>query len=212
MKLDLVATHRLFPTFVWKYRLVEHEATNARFRSFLEQLRESDQEGVQISNRGGWQSEARLQDEPLFAEFVAAVTAMVREDIDRNGYGFDVPGQELGLVKLWGNINPPGSYNAQHAHWRSVVSAAYYIHVPEGSGALRFFDPTARLRMHEPRPRPDRVNVINRHGQRFVVRAGDLLLFPAWLEHEVGRNSSSEDRIGLGMNFDLRPVGSRAGS
>ena len=84
------------------------------------------------------------------------------------------------------------------------MSAAYYVHVPAGSGALRFLDPTSRLRMHEPLPRPDKVNAINRHRQRFEAHAGDLFVFPAWLEHEVERNSSSEDRIGLAMNFDLR--------
>ena len=31
-----------------------------------------------------------------------------------------------------------------------------------------------------------------------------LVIFPAWLEHEVGENKTSEDRISISFNIMLR--------
>ena len=37
-----------------------------------------------------------------------------------------------------------------------------------------------------------------------VISEGDLLIFPAYLPHKVGKNESDEDRIVISFNIDIR--------
>lgn len=93
----------------------------------------------------------------------------------------------LGIEKLkagyWFNAMPPGSVTTRHSHDDDdeLLSAAYYIYVPENSGDLILYDT-------EP---PTRI----------TPRAGQLIMFPPDLDHEVTRNNSNEDRLSIGINF-----------
>jgi hypothetical protein len=83
----------------------------------------------------------------------------------------------------WFNAMPPGAVTTRHSHDDDdeLLSAAYYVHVPPDSGDLILYDA-------EP---PSRITPI----------AGQLILFPPDIDHEVTRNNSTEDRLSIGMNF-----------
>lgn len=96
-------------------------------------------------------------------------------------------------IKYWTNINKPGSRNALHEHklWHYV--AVYYLDA-ESTGDILFYNPinlTEGCNPYAPFVSPVSFSPTN----------GDLLIWPAWLPHEVEMNQSNKHRINIAMNI-----------
>ena len=84
---------------------------------------------------------------------------------------------------LWFNAMPPGSKTLKHAHDDDdeLLSAVYYVHVPENSGKLLL------------------------HSGSFCTQVtpepGLFVFFPPDVPHEVSENCSTELRLSLGINI-----------
>ena len=81
-------------------------------------------------------------------------------------FGSGVPPFE---VHPWATVHDHCQAHLTHDHPKSMVSGTYYVKVPPGSGPITLYDP--RHMFNEP----------------IVIhpRAGELLLFPSWLAHQV---------------------------
>lgn len=86
-------------------------------------------------------------------------------------------------IGFWFNEMGPGHATTLHAHddYDEVMSAVYYITVPEDSGNIVF---------HK-----------NGQNQEIKAREGMYILFPPELEHEVTVNKSEEVRLSVGINI-----------
>ena len=109
----------------------------------------------------------------------------------------------------WGNVNRFGDYHNLHNHPHSWLSGTYYVTVPHATvdlpgrndrnpGAISFFDPRPQANM----------NAIKKDGQvdpehRIQPKAGEILLWPAFLHHLVHPNLSHEERISVSFNVVL---------
>lgn len=94
--------------------------------------------------------------------------------------------------KYWTNINKPGGRNAIHEHklWHYV--GCYYLQA-EGTGDIVYFNPinlTEGCNPYAPFVSP----------MSFSPKDGDLLMWPAWLPHEVEMNMSDKPRINIAFN------------
>ena len=110
----------------------------------------------------------------------------------------------------WPNINRFGDYHNLHNHPHAWLSGTYYVTVPENPldlpgradrtpGAISFFDPRPQANM----------NAISKDGQvdpeyRVQPKAGEILLWPAFLHHAVHPNLSENERISVSFNVVLR--------
>ena len=110
----------------------------------------------------------------------------------------------------WPNINRFGDYHNLHNHPHAWLSGTYYVTVPENAldlpgradrtpGAISFFDPRPQANM----------NAISKDGQvdpeyRIQPKAGEILLWPAFLHHAVHPNLSENERISVSFNVVLR--------
>ena len=91
------------------------------------------------------------------------------------------------------NVNEPGSRNILHSHKTAVFSAVYYLQA-EDTGALRLINPA---------------NIVNECNYKspfvrdfyFNPKNRDLILWPAWVPHEVEPNKSQTSRVNI--NFDI---------
>ena len=96
----------------------------------------------------------------------------------------------LGMDELqagcWFNLMPPGAVTTLHSHDDDdeLLSAVYYVSVPENSGSL----------------------VIHQHGEQHVItpEEGKFVFFAPDLAHEVSENLSTCDRLSIGINFGRR--------
>ena len=86
----------------------------------------------------------------------------------------------------WGVMYTKGQFSVAHAHWPNVWSWCYYIDTPIGSSPLVF---------------PD-----GKDGNHYVFPdSGDLVLFPAWVRHEVPPYTCDEKRILVAGNLERIP-------
>jgi uncharacterized protein (TIGR02466 family) len=105
---------------------------------------------------------------------------------------------ELDLVQVdyWANINKPKSRNTLHNHKTAQFSAIYYLQA-EDTGGLVFYnaaDIMSDCNASAPFTRQYRIN----------PRDGDLLLWPAWVPHEVETNFSNKERINLAFDIKIK--------
>jgi len=91
-------------------------------------------------------------------------------------------------IYMWAGIHEGCVSHLAHYHPHSAISGTYYVSVPENSGELILSDPRGLLppfggrHIHTP-------------------KAGEVILFPSWLRHEVSPSCSVKSpRIALSFN------------
>lgn len=94
----------------------------------------------------------------------------------------------------WTNINGPGSRNVIHSHKDADFACVYYLQGTD-TGALRFANP-ANIEGDCRDTAP-----FVRDGY-FYPKDGDIIVWPAWVPHEVEPNLSDRDRVNI--TFDIR--------
>jgi len=91
----------------------------------------------------------------------------------------------------WFNAMPPESTTTLHSHddFDELLSAVYYLHVPEDSGNLIVYNKT-----------------VNNKEEKIEItpHAGEFIFFKPDIKHEVGRNNSNEYRLSIGINFGVK--------
>ena len=88
----------------------------------------------------------------------------------------------------WFNDMPPGAGTTLHTHDDDdeLLSAVYYVYVPEDSGNLIIYDDSASG---------------DNNKIEIQSRTGDFIFFRPDVRHEVSKNNSSEHRLSIGINF-----------
>jgi len=91
-------------------------------------------------------------------------------------------------IFMWAGIHEGCVSHVAHYHPDSAISGTYYVAVPENSGELILSDPRGLL------PPFGRSHIHN-------PKAGEVILFPSWLRHEVSPSCSVKSpRIALSFN------------
>lgn len=101
-------------------------------------------------------------------------------------------------IDYWTNINEPNSKNSLHSHGTYHFVGCYYIQAT-GTGDLVFHNPANLLEECNPNG-----PFVSR--QAFTPKDGDLIVWPAWVPHEVEINFSSQQRINIAFNIRFRPT------
>jgi len=130
-------------------------------------------------------------------------SALSREIIDITSRYLELQGlrwQSLWIDELWVNAQFQAQNHIMHTHPNSWFSGVYYLQCPENSQRLLFTDP---------RPQAA-VNRLLGSGQTWAhePRAGDLLTWPSWLQHQTvswTRQPLREPRISVSWNLCAEP-------
>ena len=159
-------------------------------------LRDSDERGRTASNRGGYQS---LAFPVKGGDVLQDLLINIMSNIPSFNNNVDV------VCDSWVNINPPLSFNVKHCHPNCDIAGVLWIKIPENSGDIVFHSPYNYISYNEmicyTREFQEKGKYF--HDYKFPAREGNLLLFPAHLEHKVGDNNSDEDRISVSFNLKL---------
>jgi uncharacterized protein (TIGR02466 family) len=100
-------------------------------------------------------------------------------------------------IDYWTNINQPGGKNSLHNHGTYHFVGVYYIQADD-TGDIVFHNPANILEECNPNG-----PFVSRIG--FTPKSGDLLLWPAWVPHEVEMNLSNQQRINIAFNIKFKP-------
>ncbi len=198
-----------FATPVAAAMVPDAEARNAELkqRIFAERGREAS---ITASNLGGWHSGrpigqwggSRVDEIINAAKQIAA-----KITFDREGH----PVHRDWAVRAWANVNEYGHANAFHYHPGVYWSGTYYVddggRVDDETlgGEFEIMDPRGSgVAMYA----PSLVFADGGHNTggttvQFTPRPGLLMLFPAWLLHQVRPYLGQTQRISIAFNLSL---------
>jgi uncharacterized protein (TIGR02466 family) len=199
-----------FPTAIFFKDLEGFQDFNAALKQAIYAWRAGDETGIVRSNVkrvGSWHSALdlhhRVEMQPLVREIAVTAEAAFRE------MGYD-PAFEAAIDNMWAIVSPRYGFNRSHTHPGVLWSGVYYVQAPEGSGRLYFSDPRPQAQVLTARFDPALVRKAESWTEvYFEPVEGRLLLFPAWLVHEVEPNMASAtgpegDRISVSFNLFQR--------
>ena len=84
----------------------------------------------------------------------------------------------LRLDNLWGQWYRKGDYQIEHTHYPNQWSFVYFVNTPRGSSPL----------------------VFSRSKKKVAAKAGNMVIFPSWVRHQVPPNKCEERSVVAG-NF-----------
>jgi uncharacterized protein (TIGR02466 family) len=168
-----------------------------------------DPNGTDVSNKGGWQSKMDLDERDEFKMLVEYLRFHANQSC--KDWGLDFRGHPAVLNSLWANVNGPKDYNQTHHHWGfpfpnfNVLSGAFYVRCNKDTGSIRFVDERPSTKFVTCYSLPALGPASHLLGEYFTAtpKQGDLLLFPAWLDHKVTPNESDQERISMSFNISI---------
>jgi uncharacterized protein (TIGR02466 family) len=139
------------------------------------------------TNEGCWRSQKRWNNLNWLLDELSDLVSTAVDHYQQLDSGCQLS-KKFG-IEMWTNVNSPNSRNVLHSHKSANFSAVYYLQ-STGTGNLRLLNPANML------------GDCNRRGPftrdfEFSPTDGDLILWPAWIPHEVDVNLSNQDRINL---------------
>lgn len=181
-----------FPQPIW---FQDHEADFGEAIVFCKKL-QAESKGREISNRGGWQSNDidvfKHKELSVVAEILKEKIAFLTSQLNRSVFN------SLDFDNAWVNINKKHDYNVKHSHPGVAFSGCIYLKAPEDSGSIVFDRPDTKLLFPIPK---DVYNPVLFNNTSYKPRAGLVVIFPSWIEHEVTMSNSDEDRISIAFNM-----------
>lgn len=191
----------LFPTPLWSFQC-EDSSLIITSRERVLSLREEDPVGLKITNVGGsWHSANNLLDDPLLAPLFRWIAASCNGVFANMGWDFSLSTPSFN--NAWAMVNGPGSSTRAHLHPNSLFSGVFYLQASEGAGSIAFLDPRNGAQMLHPPLVPGAAEWLSGRISRQPI-AGGMLLFPAWLWHEVEPSADQAERICISFNVGMK--------
>jgi uncharacterized protein (TIGR02466 family) len=201
-------TVTLFSTPILLSDLPDAAALNTDLRAVIAQ-RETTQPGTQHSNLGGWQSEWDMDrwGGPAAIKLLAIGRNVAnRATTDRQGNPVVVTWK----ANIWANVNRSGHGNEFHSHPGSFWSGVYYVDDggidadPALGGELEFMDPRGPgPAMYAPHLAYGTAGLSVGANETVRPKSGRLVMFPAWLLHQVRPYRGKAQRISIAFNLSL---------
>lgn len=148
------------------------------------------------SNDGCWRSFTKYKDDSWLLEAVQEMTKQAAEyyfDIDES-FLAHVPEKRI-KINYWTNVNQPGASNVIHNHEKDTFAACFYLQA-DGTGPITFVNPANLLSNCNPASPFTRC-------LSFEPEDNQLILWPAWVPHEVEINKSNKERINLAFSIQV---------
>ena len=193
------------PLFATPVMQVQLDLDSEKLTELAFQLQNKDKKGVQVSNRGGWQSNDIIEEK--HEEFIKLKKEITQQ---LQTYHLEIFREMIfkknikqALVNIWVNINGKHHYNEWHIHPMCTLSGAYYIkHDGVENGNIEFKRPNHLYitDAHWPQELVEQFNPITTTHIKFTPKPNMLLIFPSWLEHKVENNLKNDSRISLSFN------------
>lgn len=191
MKID-VSRQDVFTTRIWQFDLSGMSSHFSKWQQEIELWRQEQPLPQGRSNRLGWNSSLTVFERKSFLPLKVAVSKAFAHALKEMQ-----PGPNITVAfEAWVNMLDPGAYNTLHLHPNSVLSGCFYLTVPQGAGSIVFRDPRPGVVMDG----FPGVGVNCQRDLQIQPSAGQLVVFPHWLEHRVEPNEATSSRISVAIN------------
>jgi uncharacterized protein (TIGR02466 family) len=198
---DRVKVDALFATPVILSRLEEGQEFIDSFLSAVLEEKNYDPQGRKLSNKGGWQSNNILAENPRLGEYKSFLTSsfsllyssILKPDIL----------SDMKLLNWWANVSGKGGRNAPHTHGTSLFSGVFYLKCPENGGDIVFYNDFSRDTENGAYTDELKKAFGLYPTYSYTPTVGSILLFPSTFLHSVDENKSNENRVSVSFNFGL---------
>ena len=190
----------IFPTLVWKTYLKKevYGPLNKRIKDKLDELKKAMPE---LPPSRTWQTDQNLHEVDEFFQLMSYVSTMSKSILDFTKIIYD----EFTITGCWANIAAKGGSHIAHTHPNNYLSGVYYVQTQKGADHIVFDDPRVQRAVISPRVRE--LNETNAPKVVMGVQEGLLVMFPSWLVHSVGFNTSDQERISVSFNIMFSAFG-----
>ena len=182
---------KIFPTNLFLIEEFYHSDTNVMKKYIFDLWDNRD-----YDNR--WQTKsANLHKQKEFKEFTELVISTSKEILDKLKY--DV--EDIVITDMWANVLKSGENHPAHTHSNNFLSGVYYLHSSQGA-SIMFRDPRPAADVITPRKKE--TNVTNASLLRYASKQNRAIFFPSWLQHWVEPNKSTNNRISIAWNIQVK--------
>jgi len=189
------SVRNIFPISIHEFQMNQFDDIKFKLIDYVYNLQKQNPTGVDISNRGGWQSPTLnlSKDNDLLRNFLIECLSDIPFIEKQTSLQFDA----------WVNINKKGNHNIRHIHPTSNLSGVLWIKCPEKCGEIVFTSPYEFVGFKELESYSDKFIKENNAyiSYRINPKEGYMILFPSHLAHRVNENKSDEDRISVAFNI-----------
>lgn len=196
---DRRLTH-LFTTPVLQHDWEDSAELNAALSDVILAEERADT-GARHSNVGGWHSTRLFDDwagEPG-QELIRRIGKQMNKGTAEIFKLYGGAHRMVWRLTLWANVNRKGAYNRVHTHPNAMWSGVYHVDAGDAppkardSGLLVLHHPVASAAMcFFPDQSP--------HNYPIAAKAGRMVIFPAYLAHEVTPYEGERPRISVAFN------------
>ena len=185
-----------FPTPVYIKEIPNARELNFYLEKNILQWNKKDPKGVNKTNVNGWHSQTDMNKREEYNPLTKQLFNMQEEIFKK-----ELLTEKPVLGNMWANINYPGGYNRPHLHPNSLFSGVYWIKTPANCGKFMIYEPRQGAQCTMPNRKEGKLPPELWREVHYTPRAGTILMFPAWLWHEVQPNKSQDIRISISFNF-----------
>jgi uncharacterized protein (TIGR02466 family) len=130
------------------------------------------------------------------------ITEQVHEYFKSMDFDFDK--NKFSIVSLFANVISKGGYHSNHIHEQTPFAGVIYLQVTEDSSPLYVLSPMVQQTSCIP------ITTFHKNGPtqfeqaiKLPPKVGDVVMFPAYVFHEVTPSAVDEDRISVGFNIQI---------
>ena len=196
-----------FATPIFFKDLPNSKELNKNLLRHIKQWKKRDEKGIKRSNSLGWHSAVDMHNRKEYNPLTEELFKMQHEIFEAEGYNKNT---EPVCDNMWANVNYKYSHNKNHVHPGAQWSGVYYIQTPKDCGHIWFTDPCGQRHIDMPIMEPKKEKPVHYWREvHYQPIEGRLIMFPAWLVHEVAPNLSKLKgdkhwRISVSFNFKQR--------
>ena len=200
----------IIPFFTTSVMQIQLDLDTDKLTELAFQIQNKDKKGVQVTNKGGWQSNNVVEEpheelQKLKKEITQHLQVYHSEVFQGMKFKVNVA---QSLANMWVNINEKHHYNEWHIHPFATLSGVYYIkHDGVKSGDILFKHPEhpQMAALHWPPEIVEAYNATTSGVVNITPKSNMLLIFPSWLNHSVESNLKQDSRISLSFNSQFLP-------
>ena len=185
-----------FPTPVYIKEIPNARELNFYLEKNILQWNKKDPKGVNKTNVNGWHSETDMNKREEYNPLTKQLFNMQEEIFKK-----ELLTEKPVLGNMWANINYKGGFNRPHLHPNALFSGVYWIKTPKNSGDLMLYEPRQGAQCTMPNRKEGKLPPELWREVHYTPNAGVIIMFPAWLWHEVRPNQSDDIRISVSFNF-----------
>ena len=205
-----MAEKNIIPFFTTSVMQIQLDLDIVKLTELAFQIRNKDKDGVQVTNKGGWQSNNVIEEaHEELDKLKKEITQYLQTYHSEIFQGMKFKGNVVqSLANMWVNINEKHHYNEWHIHPFATLSGVYYIkHDGVESGDILFKHPEhpQMAALHWSPEIVEAYNAATSGVVNITPKSNMLLIFPSWMNHSVEVNLNNDPRISVSFNSLLLP-------